>query len=49
VKIAGIWFGLLAAGLLIGMGAIPAAAQQGPSAKSGTILFSSNRAGPWRI
>lgn len=49
MKTTGILLGLLATGLSLCMGAIPAGAQQRPSSKAGTILFSSNRAGPWRI
>ena len=38
---------LVVVGMLVSIAAMPAAAQSRP--KSGTILFSSNRAGPWRI
>jgi Tol biopolymer transport system component len=48
VKITRVSLGLMA-GLSLAAFALPAAAQTGPAAKSGTIVFSSNRGGAWRI
>lgn len=49
MKISRLGLGLLTAGLAVLLGAATAVADQLPPARSGTIVFSSDRAGPWRI